>query len=99
MQTLKTDTRKRILAVSRSLFLEKGFQGATTREIAAASGVTLSNLYHYYPSKDALFRVLVTPATDALEMLLAERHGRRDTISRRSRRTTMRTCSWKSIWE
>ncbi|MBR6184491.1 MAG: TetR/AcrR family transcriptional regulator [Bacteroidales bacterium] len=75
MQTLKTDTRKRILAVSRRLFLEKGFQGATTREIAAASGVTLSNLYHYYPSKDELFRVLLKPATDALEGLLAERHG------------------------
>ena len=75
MQTLKTDTRKRILAVSRKLFLEKGFQGATTREIAAASGVTLSNLYHYYPSKDELFRVLLKPATDALEDLLADRHG------------------------
>ena len=66
MQTLKTDTRKRILAVSRKLFLEKGFQGATTREIAAASGVTLSNLYHC---------VLLKPATDALEDLLADRHG------------------------
>jgi len=75
MQTLKTDTRKRILAVSRSLFLEKGFQGATTRDIACASGVTLSNLYHYYPSKDELFRVLLQPATDALERLLSERHG------------------------
>ena len=75
MQTLKTDTRKRILAVSRSLFLEKGFQGATTREIASASGVTLSNLYHYYPSKDELFRVLLKPATDALEGLLTESHG------------------------
>ena len=70
MQTLKTDTRKRILAVSRSLFLEKGFQGATTREIAAASGVTLSNLYHYYPSKDELFRVLLKPAIDNVPMLI-----------------------------
>ena len=70
MQTLKTDTRKRILAVSRSLFLEKGFQGATTREIAAASGVTLSNLYHYYPSKDELFRVLLKPVIDNVPMLI-----------------------------
>jgi len=75
MQTLKTDTRKRILAVSRKLFLEKGFRGATTREIAAASGITLSNLYHYYISKDELFCQLLKPATDALDGLLDERHG------------------------
>lgn len=34
MQTLKTDTRKRILAVSRKLFLKKGFRDTTTRDIA-----------------------------------------------------------------
>ena len=69
MQTLKTDTRKRILTVSRKLFLEKGFRGATTRDIASASGITLSNLYHYYPSKDVLFCSLLKPATNALEAL------------------------------
>lgn len=77
MQTLKTDTRKRILAVSRKLFLEKGFRGATTRDIASASGITLSNLYHYYPSKDELFCQLLKPATEALEELLRERHGKK----------------------
>jgi AcrR family transcriptional regulator len=75
MQTLKTDIRKRILTVSKKLFLEKGFRDTTTREIAALTGITLSNLYHYYPSKDDLFCALVKPATDALEELLNERHG------------------------
>ena len=77
MQTLKTDTRKRILAASRKLFLEKGFRGATTRDIARASGINLSNLYRYYPSKDDLFSALLKPATDALEALLDERHGKK----------------------
>ena len=76
MQTRKTDTQNRILAVSRRLFLKKGFRGATTRDIARASGINLSNLYHYYPSKDDLFRALLKPATDALEALLDERHGK-----------------------
>ena len=77
MQTLKTDTRKRILAVSRKLFLKKGFRDTTTRDIAGEAGITLSNLYHYYPSKDDLFRSLLKPATDALEELLHERHGKK----------------------
>lgn len=75
MQTLKTDTRKRILQVSKRLFLKKGFRETTTRDIAREAGITLSNLYHYFASKDELFRVLLKPATDTLERLLNEHHG------------------------
>jgi len=75
MQTLKTDIRRRILSVSGKLFMEKGFRGTTTREIAREAGINLSNLYHYYESKDELFRQLLKPATDAMEALLSERHG------------------------
>jgi len=75
MQTLKPDTRKRILKVAKKLFLDKGYRDATTRDIARMSGVGLSNLYHYYASKDELFTQLLKPATDALEELLDERHG------------------------
>ena len=55
MQTLKPDTRKRILKVAKKLFLDKGYRDATTRDIARMSGVGLSNLYHYYASKDGMF--------------------------------------------
>lgn len=58
MQTLKPDTRKRILKVAKKLFLDKGYRDATTRDIARMSGVGLSNLYHYYASKDELFTQL-----------------------------------------
>ncbi len=75
MQTLKTDTRKRILNVSKRLFLKKGFRETTTRDIASEAGINLSNLYHYFASKDELFRVLLKPATDTLESMLNEHHG------------------------
>lgn len=75
MQTLKSDIRKRILAVSKRLFLKNGYRGATTRDIAREAGITLSNLYHYYASKDDLFCRLLKPATDALNALLDERNG------------------------
>ena len=75
MQIPKSDVRKRILSVSRKLFLEKGFRETTTRNIARKAGITLSNLYHYFPSKDELFCCLLKPTTDALEALLSERHG------------------------
>ncbi len=75
VQTLKTDTRKRILSVSKRLFLKKGFRETTTRDIAREAGINLSNLYHYFPSKDELFRQLLKPATDTLEAMLNEHHG------------------------
>ena len=75
MKTLKTDTRKRILEVSKRLFLKKGFRETTTRDIARDAGINLSNLYHYFASKDELFHQLVKPATDALETMLNEHHG------------------------
>lgn len=75
MQTLKTDTRKRILDVSKRLFLKKGFRETTTRDIAREAGINLSNLYHYFASKDELFRQLLKPATDTLEAMLNEHHG------------------------
>ncbi len=75
MQILKSDIRRRIVAVARELFTEKGFRGTTTRDIAGKAGVNLSNLYHYFPSKDELFIHLLKPATNALEKLLDERHG------------------------
>ena len=75
MQTLKTDTRKRILQVSKKLFLKKGFRATTRRDIAREAGINLSNLYHYFASKDELFRQLLKPATDTLEAMLNEHHG------------------------
>ena len=75
MQTLKDDTRKRILSVSKRLFLKKGFRDTTTRDIAREAGINLSNLYHYFSSKDELFRQLLKPATDTLEAMLTEHHS------------------------
>ena len=75
MQTLKTDTRKRILQASKKLFLKKGFRETTTRDIAREAGINLSNLYHYFASKDELFRQLLKPATDTLEAMLNKHHG------------------------
>ena len=56
------------------LFLKKGFRETTTRDIAREAGINLSNLYHYFASKDELFRQLLKPATDTLEAMLNEHH-------------------------
>ena len=44
------------MAAAESVFAERGFDGATTAEIAARAGLPKSNLHYYFPTKAALYR-------------------------------------------
>lgn len=50
----KRDKRRRILAAARALFVEKGFDAATTREIASRAGVGAGTLFTYARDKREL---------------------------------------------
>jgi AcrR family transcriptional regulator len=52
-------TRQTILDAALDLFAAKGYFGTSLREIAVAVGVRESALYHYFPSKEALFEALI----------------------------------------
>ncbi|PIU19675.1 MAG: hypothetical protein COT18_06270 [Elusimicrobia bacterium CG08_land_8_20_14_0_20_59_10] len=45
----------RILAAASDLFTRKGFNGTSTRDIAAAAGVSLGNIYNYFGTKEEIF--------------------------------------------
>ncbi|MBQ7332042.1 MAG: TetR/AcrR family transcriptional regulator [Opitutales bacterium] len=47
-------TRGRILEASEKLFAEKGFEGASMRDITALAKVNLSVAYYYFKDKEAL---------------------------------------------
>ncbi|MCK5134632.1 MAG: TetR family transcriptional regulator [Bacteroidales bacterium] len=69
MQYPKSYTRYRIIRAARKEFLRKGFKGASMRLIAAASGVSTSNIYNYFQSKDQIFREVLNPLLDAFSHL------------------------------
>jgi AcrR family transcriptional regulator len=50
--------RKELLNKSFDLFAEKGYASITMRQIAEGLGVSTGTLYHYFPSKQALFEQL-----------------------------------------
>ncbi len=54
------DTPRAILDAALELFSEQGFAGTSMREIARAVGVRESALYHHFPSKDAIFKALIS---------------------------------------
>lgn len=50
--------RKKLLIKCFDLFAEKGYGSITMRQIAQELGVSTGTLYHYFPSKQALFEQL-----------------------------------------
>ena len=50
----KTILRSRILRCSTALFLEKGFEGTTVREIADSAGILNGSLYHMFTNKEGI---------------------------------------------
>jgi TetR/AcrR family transcriptional regulator, cholesterol catabolism regulator len=50
----KAERRERIRAVARRLVAERGYEGLTMRELAAAARVSVPTLYNLFGSKDAI---------------------------------------------
>lgn len=55
--------RKELLSQCFDLFAEKGYSALTMRQIAQGLGVSTGTLYHYFPSKEALFEQMVREMT------------------------------------
>jgi AcrR family transcriptional regulator len=50
-----SSTKARILAAAEEVFAEKGFTGASTRDIAAKARVNISSLHYHWESKERLY--------------------------------------------
>lgn len=53
-------TRTAIMNTATKLFLENGFAGTSTRDIAKEIGITQPALYHYFSDKEVLFLDVLT---------------------------------------
>jgi AcrR family transcriptional regulator len=69
------DTRERILIEASRLLSVHGYRGTTTREIAAAVGISQPSLFFHFNTKQAiveeLYRLDLVPAVRSLENLVA----------------------------
>ncbi|MFI9009767.1 TetR family transcriptional regulator [Actinosynnema sp. NPDC053489] len=49
------DTKAALLAAAREVFVQRGYEGATVRSIAARAGVDAAMVNHWFGGKEALF--------------------------------------------
>jgi AcrR family transcriptional regulator len=73
------ETRGRILEAALEIFRERGFEGATMREIATRAAVATGAAYYYFDSKDAIVMAFYERAQlemrPTLEQVLEERRN------------------------
>ena len=80
MQVLKDEIRQRILAEALEVFLEKGYEKASMRDLAQRARTSVSNIYHYFTNKEDLFRAVAEPIASRVNHVLSkiithEAHG------------------------
>ncbi|HEY6429905.1 MAG TPA: TetR/AcrR family transcriptional regulator [Acidimicrobiales bacterium] len=61
------ETRRRILEVARHHIAERGYAGATLKEISREVGLTSGAIYYYYGSKQQLVEALITENHEVIQ--------------------------------
>lgn len=55
----KRDRRAQLLRCAIAVFSERGFRGATTKEIAERAGVSEAIIFRHFPTKEELYRAII----------------------------------------
>lgn len=55
----RAETTRTLVATARALFAEKGYPNVTLGDVLAKAGVSKGALYHYFESKEDLFRAVL----------------------------------------
>src|SRR3569623_672497 len=56
-----------ILDCARTILAAEGYAGLSMRRVAAQANISLSNVQHYYPDKDALLEALLLYTMDVFQ--------------------------------
>ncbi|MBQ8960370.1 MAG: TetR/AcrR family transcriptional regulator [Ruminococcus sp.] len=62
MQIKKDEIQKKILAVAEKLFIQRGYENTSMKQIADRSNISKSNIYRYFSSKEEIYEALVSNA-------------------------------------
>jgi TetR/AcrR family transcriptional regulator len=65
MATAETSSHDRILQRALELFSSRGYDATSVREICEAAAITKPTLYHFYGSKEGVYRAIVNGALEA----------------------------------
>ncbi len=89
MEPVTDRSSDRILKKALELFAARGYEASSVREICEAAGITKPTLYHFFGSKEGVYRALVDGTleryTAEMEALLAQPGAAREQLKRLAR--------------
>jgi AcrR family transcriptional regulator len=71
----RPETRDRLIDAAGSVFAERGYRGATMRQIAERAGANLAAAHYHFGSKQDLYREVARSHFERLERRIAESGG------------------------
>ena len=99
----RTDTRHRIQGVALEVFIERGWEGATLREIADGLGITRPALYYHFKSKEDILASVHRDLAQSVDGIIAWADGRPLTTETRAellrRMSSLLAGSWGSFMQ
>ncbi len=75
LKAVRDRARERLLDAALTCFAERGYASTTSRDIAAAAGVSLGLAYRYFRSKDEMMATLVNDALAEVRRDVADSAG------------------------
>ncbi|HTX61745.1 MAG TPA: TetR/AcrR family transcriptional regulator [Methanobacterium sp.] len=76
------EKEKKILEASLKLFVEKGFHGTSTAEIAKTAGVATGTLFHYFKTKEELINRLYLYTKESMFSQMVEQFEEDKTLKK-----------------
>ncbi|MHB1005396.1 MAG: TetR/AcrR family transcriptional regulator [Chloroflexota bacterium] len=75
-EELQAERRKQILDAAATVFAQRGFHRARTRDIAVAAGVAEGTIFNYFPTKrDLLFAIIERLVTESVPPIVTHAEG------------------------
>lgn len=66
MQVKKDEIQNRILETAQRLFIKRGYENTSLKQIAEQSNISKSNIYRYFSSKEEIYEKLAGSAREAV---------------------------------
>ncbi len=85
MKNSKKDVREIIINAASGIFARFGFKKATVKEIAQAAHKAKSSIYHYFKSKNKIFKAVVEKESELLKKEIIKSINKEDTPQKKIR--------------
>jgi AcrR family transcriptional regulator len=77
----KEETKNKIIEAAKTLFLKKGFEKSTTRDISKKAGLATGTIFNYFPVKESIAMEMIEEALASGRLNYLKRHTGKEELA------------------